>query len=165
MHSAWQDAVADKLAARWRCQWKGMGPYCPFDVYMMRDKKILSLVEIRTRRDKTHDAYPVVMLDLDKWYVLVGAELGFHKRAARRALRPGRKLAGIYVNAFSDGIWFVRIGDLPVNEFSVMYRGRTDRPESPNDRSPVIEIPVEHFRLACPSDGVFEANGADEYRA
>jgi len=142
-HLARQRIVADRIAAEWKCAWGQMGPYSPFDVYLMRDKAIVSLVEIRTRRDRTCGAFPTVLIDLDKWFSLMQAEIGLH-------------LPALYVVAFTDGIWWVRIGSLPVNEFKINYRGRTDRPEAANDLSPVIEVPSMTFRRLCSSDGVFE---------
>jgi hypothetical protein len=140
--TATQDAIANRLAAAWRCEWGRMGPYSPFDVYLMREKKIVALVEIRTRQNRQFATFPTVMLDLDKWFHLMQGEVVM-------------QLAGVYVVAFPDGIWWLRIGTLPVNTFKVTFRGRTDRPEAPNDQSPVIEVPCASFHRLGSSDGVF----------
>jgi hypothetical protein len=142
-HVARQNTVADRLAKAWRCEWGQMGPYSPFDVYLMRDKKIHALVEIRTRRDRTCHAFTTVLIDLDKWFSLMQGEIGL-------------QMPCFYVVAFTDGIWFVRIGTLPVNAYKINYRGRTDRPQAANDLSPVIEVPSDQFQRVCDSDGVFE---------
>jgi hypothetical protein len=120
-----------------------MGPYSPFDIYLRRDKTMTALVEIRTRRDRECGTFTTALLDMDKWFPLILAEIGLH-------------LAGLYVVAFTDGIWYTRIGHLPVTEFKMTWRGREDRPEAKNDLSPVIEVPISYFKRICDSSGVFE---------
>jgi hypothetical protein len=137
-------AVATLLAARWRCEWGQLGPYTPFDVYMMREKKIVSLVEIRTRTNRTRLEWSTVLLDLDKWFTLLQAEVGLG-------------LPGIYAVAFQDGIGFVRIGTLPVNEYAISFQGPKNRPEAANDRCPVIEVPSKAFKMVCPLNGALDA--------
>jgi len=142
-HANREKVVADKIAAEWKCEWEQMGPYSPFDVYLRRGKDMLAIVEIRTRRDRECYSFPTVLLDMDKWFSLMQAEIGLGLRS-------------LYVIAFTDGIWYVRIGRLPVREFVMSWRGRKDRPEAANDLSPVIEVPTSYFRRICDSDGVFE---------
>jgi hypothetical protein len=142
-HLARQKVVADRLAAKWRCEWGQMGPYSPFDVYMLRERKVHALVEIRTRRDIAHDSHPYVLIDLDKWFHLMQCEIGL-------------QLPGLYAVAFTDGIYYVRIGALPVNDYRLLYCGRKDRPEAANDMSPVVQVPNGQFRWVDTSEGVFE---------
>ena len=135
--------VANKVAAAWSLQWGQMGPYSPFDVYLRKDKKIVAIAEIRTRRDRECHSYTTALLDLDKWFSLMQAEIALG-------------LPGLYIVAFTDGIWWVRIGRLPVRDFKLEYRGRVDRPQAYNDLSPVIQVPTSYFKRVCDSDGVFK---------
>ena len=142
-HVARQTAVAEKLAQAWNAEYGSFGQYAPIDVYFMRNKNIVSMAEIRTRRDRECNTFGTVLIDLDKWFHLMQAEIGL-------------AMPAMYVVTFTDGIWYVRIGTLAVNNFKIKYRGRTDRPEAPNDMSPVIEVPSSMFVRVCGSDGVFE---------
>lgn len=140
-HTEQQLVIAEKLAQAWKCEYDNMGPYSAFDVYLKRDKKIVALAEIRTRGNRTCHEFPTVMIDLDKWFVLMQAEIGL-------------SMPGFFVVAFKDGIYYVRIGTLPVNQYKINYRGRA-RPQAKNDVSPVIEVPSGEFKRVCDSDDVF----------
>lgn len=67
------------------------------------------------------------------------------------------QMPGMYIVAFTDGIWYVRIGTLPVNQYKINFRGRKDRPQAMNDLSPAIEVPCSEFKKVCDSNEVFEA--------
>ncbi len=142
-HLIRQKVVAERIARRFKCEWHEMGPYSPFDVYLIRDREIKALVEIKTREDRELNSFSSVMINLDKWFTLMQAEVGLG-------------IAGLFVVAFTDGIWYVRIGQLPVRGFKIVYRGRTDRPDAKNDVMPAIEVPSNQFTRVCDSDGVFE---------
>ncbi len=143
-HLKRQEVVAQKLASVFGCEWGQMGPYSPFDVYLRKAKDMKAIVEIRTRRDRECNSFTTVLLDMDKWFSLMQAEIALG-------------LAALYVVAFTDGIWYIRIGSLPVNEFKMKWRGRDDRPQAKNDLSPVIEVPSSYFKRICDSEGVFES--------
>jgi hypothetical protein len=113
-HQKREEIVANKIAAAWNCEWGQMGPYSPFDVYLRRGKNMTAIVEIRTRRDRELNSFSTALLDMDKWFSLMLAEIGLH-------------LPALYVVAFTDGIYYVRIGHLPVRDFKMTWRGRDDQ--------------------------------------
>ena len=133
--------VADKLAARWRCEWAAMGPYSPMDVYFMRSRQLTAIAEIRTRNAAYSDQ-AVIWLSMSKW---------FHMSQCEMCLA----LPAFYVMAFIDGIYQARIGELPVHTARKVQGGRTDR-TAPNDLAPAILVPAKWFKLVCDSSGVFE---------
>lgn len=149
VHVAREQEIAARLAAAWRCDWQQMGPYSPFDVYLLREKRIVAFAEIKTRGDRACHTFPTVMINLDKWFTLMQAEIGL-------------SIAGLFVVAFSDGIWWVRIGTLPVNHYKICYRGRADRPAVKNDVMPSVEVPSGEFKRLCASDGIFEQGASGD---
>jgi hypothetical protein len=140
-----QNAVADRLAAAWKCEWSRTGPYSPVDVYMMRGKQLVSVVEIRTRGNRERDTFDTVVINLNKWFHLLLAEIVLG-------------LPGIIAFAFRDGIYYARIGKLPVSAYGLLVTGRTDRPDvhAPNDFAPGIHVPSGEFKRVCSSDGIFD---------
>jgi hypothetical protein len=108
----------------------------------MREARIAALAEIKTRGDRTCHGFSTVLINLNKWFSLMQGEIGL-------------QLPCFYVVAFTDGIWTVRIGSLPVNTFKINYRGRSDRPQAVNDQAPVIEVPSAEFKFVCACDGIW----------
>ena len=132
-HKKHEAQVADWLAARRNYTWRSMGEFHPIDVYFLKDDIIHSLVEIRTRRNLWVRQERFVLMDLDKWFSLMQAEIALH-------------LPSFYVVAARDGVWYVRVGALEVQDFRIVLRGRRDRPHMPNDVCPVLEIPAAKFQ-------------------
>lgn len=133
--------VATKLAAAWRCDWGRLGQYSPVDVYLMRKSEILAFAEIKTRPVPL--PRPTVLLDIHKWFALIQVEVTLAKLA-------------FYVVAFLDGIFFVRIGTLPVHTCALVHTGRTDRQTSADQR-PAIAVPTAAFTRLCDSTGIFQS--------
>ena len=138
-----ETVIAEKVAEKWNCSFQRMGPYSPFDIYFLRDNRLCSFAEIRSRRDRELNSFATVLVDLDKWFPLMEAEIYL-------------KVPTFYIIAYTDGIYYVRLADIQVSKYPITYKGRTDRPQAKNDLSPVIEIPSNLFKKICDSEGVFE---------
>ena len=110
-----------------------MGPYSPFDRYLVKAGRLVAVAEIKTRTNRTLETFPTVYINLDKWVTLTVAEA---------ALR----VAGLFVIAFSDGIYWVRVGRVPLAQCEVGRRGRTDRKDVTDDVVPAVELPTSLFR-------------------
>jgi len=137
-----QDDVAAQLAAAWNCEWSSMGPYGAFDVYMTRGKKVVALVEIKTTDLRDLGSRPFVYFDLHKYLNLHHAEI----------------VTGIptfYVYAMNDGIFWVRVADLPVRELDISKRGRADR-EGLKDAKPTIGVPADRFVRISPKTALVD---------
>jgi hypothetical protein len=139
-----EEAVAKKIAALKGYQYGRLGTFSPYDVFLLDQKKRLTaIVEIRTRTDRRHDSYAAACIDADKWLILLMADISL-------------RVPGLYAVAYpDDGIYVVRIGAIQGMNFTVVSRGRVDRPGI-NDVSPVVAVPTRLFERWCDSDGVFE---------
>lgn len=127
------NACARAFARSQRWAFGRFGPYSALDVYFLDEaQKLAALAEIKTRPDRTLRKFGTVLMNLNKWFALLQCEMGLG-------------LPGFYIVGFADGLYSVRIGCLPVQEYSIEFRGRTDRPGVPNDQSPAIQVPVEAF--------------------
>lgn len=133
--------VAERVAKAWRCEWGRMGRFSPVDVYLMRERTILAFAEIKTR--PVDLPKPTVLLDMHKWFALMQVEIALNK-------------LGFYVVAFLDGIFFVRIGTLPVHTCALVHTGRTDRHTSADQR-PAIAVPTAAFTRLGDSTAIFQS--------
>ena len=139
--------VARLVAEKWKCTHNRIGGYSSFDIYFLREKTLVAVAEIKTRH-RLAGSFETVLLNIDKWFPL-------------RQWETGLGIPSFYVVAFTDGIYFTRIGTLNVRDFKLTCRGREDRPGIQNDVRPVIEIPLNRFGYLCSSEGVFEADNLE----
>jgi hypothetical protein len=130
-----ENDVANELAKSWNCTHGSMGKFTSFDKFMIRDGKPVALVEIRVRANSSFDKFPNAILDMDKFLSLIVAEITL-------------KLPCFYVLKYTDGIYYVRIGELPAKELSQKVMGRQDRVDMgvKNDNRPVLIIPNVYFK-------------------
>jgi hypothetical protein len=141
-HVARERKVADRLAEKWKCSCEQMWQYCPYDLCLRRGSKVFGIAEVRTLT-RTYEQYPSFFIDLDKWFTL------WHNETALRMM-------SFYVVAFTNGVWWVRIGDLPVKAFEVEFIGREDRPDVVNDQRATLKVSTRWLRRLCDADGIFE---------
>lgn len=136
--------VAALIAAHFKRSFGRMGEFMPYDTYFMLGGRMTSVAEIRTRHQRFEDD-DRLMIDIDKWHALLMAEVGL-------------RIPAHYIVAFLDGIWWGRIGTLPVNEYEYRVTGRRDRVGFPNDLCPVIQMPrrSDWFIRFGDATGVFD---------
>jgi hypothetical protein len=135
--------VAQIAADYWGCEWDRLGPFAKYDVHLRRGLNVVAIAEIRTRNREGPMEYPTTLIDLDKWLVLIGAELSLN-------------IPALYVQAYYSGVYYVRAGKIPAADLSCTYRGKVGRGAARNDASPVLELPSKWMRRIGDSDGVFE---------
>ncbi len=124
--------ITQALCAAWNCKSGSMGPYSPFDRYLHRDGRLTAIIEIKDRQNRRLDSYSTVYLDLGKYYTLMFAELNL-------------RVPGLFVTSMQDGIWYVRVGSIPVAELPILVKGREDR-QIDADIKPAIQIPIRFFK-------------------
>ena len=124
--------VAEHMSVVWKCDYSSMGPYSPYDICFTRKGVLSAIAEIKDRTNRERDTYPTVCLNLDKWFTLIQCELFLGKPA-------------FYIVQFKDGIYFLRIGEVEINQYKISYKGRVDRGEK-NDQRLAVDIPSELFK-------------------
>lgn len=122
--------VAGALGRAWQCEPVEFPAISPIDWYMKRGTQLVALVEIKERRNRTHDAFKTVMLNSMKALSLVTGSMAFSCPA-------------YFVIRFTDGIFWINISDTIGMPTAV--RGRTDRGDR-NDIEPCVEIPVDRLK-------------------
>jgi hypothetical protein len=127
-----QESIAEFVSSTWGCNFSRMGEYSPFDFYFHKNKLLKALVEIKVRKRKL-ESFPTVFLNLDKFFTLFFSELSIG-------------IAGLFIVKCDDGIFYVRVGNLPVRDYGYFIKGREDRGGF-NDIRPVVEIPIKYFKI------------------
>jgi len=120
--------VAAVLADRWHCELCEFGDLATIDWYARRDRRLVALLELKCRVNRTSDRFPTTMLSLRKWMALTFAALAL-------GVPP------FFVVRFTDGIFFIDIRTLDTTNHCVT--GRRDRSAVTRfDVEPAIEFPV-----------------------
>lgn len=118
-------AVADVLERVWQCSMHRYGFMDSLDWWIERRGKTVGYAELKAR-DVELAYYPTVYLALRKWLALQLAAL----------TGP----SGLFVVRFTDAMCFANVHDIDARRITVA--GRSDRPDMPNDREPIIEVPI-----------------------
>jgi len=125
----WQAAVARRISDRSAGILHPFGPMDEVDGWIERGGRIVSIVEIKRRKvDRT--TYPTIWFALRKWQALTLASVAFGVPA-------------LFIVHYNDGIYYVRSDD--VCGCPLVIGARTDR-GAPNDREPVIDVPIGKLR-------------------
>lgn len=118
--------VADQLEKVWFCALRSFGCVAPIDWYAFRDRRLLALIELKSRSHPS-TKYPTVFLNVRKWLALSLASAGLGVPA-------------IFVVRFTDGIWWVPLRK--VNATDVRIGGCSREVKSETDIEPVIEVRI-----------------------
>jgi hypothetical protein len=119
--------ISDILEKEWDCKIHDFGgDFSPIDSYAEKDGRLLAWLEYKNRSHSSK-LYPTVFLNSHKWLALQLARAG-HAGAA-----------GLFVVKFTDGIFWIPVGDIPTVSYKIM--GRRDR-GAVSDIVPVIEVPI-----------------------
>jgi hypothetical protein len=125
-------AVAAELEHAWRCKLHQFSELCPIDRYAVKRGRVAGLVEIKVRAHAT-TTYPTVWLNARKWLALMLTGLGLCCPA-------------VFVVRFTDGIRWIRLGDV---DASLVTMGGVDRARRPlalrGDQEPVIDVWVDRM--------------------
>lgn len=118
--------VIAAIESKWRCKVHPFGKLCQVDFYALRDNRIVSVLELKSR---THERarYPDVFLNVRKWLALTLASMGMGCPA-------------IFVVKFTDGIWFVPVNEIPAG--TVEMGGTARIVKSRSDIEPVFRVDV-----------------------
>jgi hypothetical protein len=122
--------TATLLAAAWKCDIHLFGPFNPIDGYAARNGRMMGLVEIKCR-SHTSTAYHTVYLSMRKHFSMSLASTLYC-------------VPSYFVVRFADN----KIGWLTLDDVDPRYMiiaGHAD-PRAPNDREPVIEVPLVMMR-------------------
>src|SRR5262249_17831945 len=104
--------VAAILADRWRCELCELGACAPVDWFACRERRMLAVLELKCRANRTSDSFPTTMLSLRKWMALTFASLALG-------------CSPLFVVRFTDDIFFIDIRLLDTTNNCVT--GRRDR--------------------------------------
>lgn len=137
-----QRRVARLVSGRWNCELQPTGPYAHCDWFCRRGTEVVGIAELKVRTN-AHQFYRTLYLSLNKALGLAVFDWFFDK-------------PGVFVVAFTDGIYFTRVTTLDLDKLPIRVLGREDRAQAPNDREPIIEVPVQYLRRICDATGVFE---------
>jgi len=119
--------VIDAIQDAWKCEVRSFGKLCPIDFYALRDNRIVSVLELKSRTHKKAD-YPDVFLNVRKWLALSMASLGIGCPA-------------IFVVKFTDGIYYVKVSEIQPG--SVEMGGTSKIVKSRTDIEPVFRVGVQ----------------------
>ncbi len=128
-----ESEITEVLCKAWNCTSGSLGPYSPFDRYLYKNSKLSAIIEIKARQNRALKTFDTVYLNLDKYFSLLIGELQL-------------RVPSLYVVAFSDGIYYVKIGQIPAAELNIFIKGREDRPDVKTDVRPALQIPINYFR-------------------
>ena len=121
-----EDAVAQRLASAWNCEYIRTQDKARIDTLFTRDKKLVAVAEIKARLNRSFGTFSSVQLNLQKWFSLVQFEMV-------------AEVPAFMVFAFEDGIFYARASTITFGQCRLSVRGRSDR-SGPDERQPVIEI-------------------------
>jgi len=117
-----------------RCEMRKIGGYSELDFALVEpgDEGIYAFVEAKNR-DYASTTFQTLMLSLHKWQAL--------KRDG-----PHAEVGGILLVRWSDGVvGFLHERDWP-RALPARWGGRSDR-GNPNDKEPVVDLPIAAFEL------------------
>lgn len=123
-----EDAVARVYAEFMRCEYEKVPKHYKFDVAFTREGQVVAIVEIRCRNN-AHDAYPTIMLSLQKWSDI--------KNMAENMGVPAK-----FVVRFTDGIYTLTLTEMPD---SIEMGGRALMRDS-RDREPLVHFNVDRMK-------------------
>jgi hypothetical protein len=121
-----QQRVRELLEKAWSCRLMTFGKLAIVDFFALQHERICGIVEIKGAR-KPSTRYGTALLSVRKYDALLRHQICFG-------------VPGIFVADFTDGVWFIRVGDIDHTRYSL--KGRRDR-DSLTDIEPLIDVPVE----------------------
>ena len=118
------------LATLWRCAMAELPQFYEIDFAAVRDRKVLSMVEVKCRKYEMHHFKTCI--------------LSMHKYAAlRRVIRIHPDITAIFAVRWLDGDGYFVVGE--EDELDLEWEGRTDR-GSQSDLEPCVKIPIDLFQ-------------------
>jgi hypothetical protein len=126
-----EQEMADALAPVWGAQFHHYGRNDSVDWWIEQSQRCVAFAEMKDRKHLP-STYPTVYLAVRKWLALMFVEM--------------RGPLGLFVVRFADmSIWAVNVNDIDPRQ-RIVVRGRSDRVGVPNDREPVVEVPMADMR-------------------
>ena len=119
--------VIGEIEKKWNCKIYKFGKLCQVDFYAIRDERIVSVLELKSR---THESgkYPDVFLNFRKWLALTLASYGLGCPA-------------IFIVKFTNGIYYTPISEIPVGFVDI---GGTNKiVKSHTDIEPVFRVKID----------------------
>lgn len=122
--------LADRVGAVWDCTLRAFPAFSPIDWYAERQRRIVGLAELKTRRH-VRGTYATVHVALRKWQALAQAEAALGVR-------------GVFVIAWTDALGWASVWTLARHATGIVLGGRTDRGLA-NDVEPMLDVALEAF--------------------
>jgi len=114
------------LGDAWGCTFRQFGSFSPIDWTIHKGSKLVAVAEYKERRNRKHDDFDDVFLNVQKWMSLTF--VGF-----------GLEVPSLFIVGFTDKIMWVDLSEIDPTKNRVA--GRTDRGRGA-DMQPVIKIPI-----------------------
>ena len=125
-----QERVRALLEQAWHCKLMTFGKLAIVDYFALQHDRICGVVEIKGARYES-TKWGTALCSVRKYDALLRHQICFG-------------VPGLFVADFTDGVWFIRAGDIDHTKFSL--KGRKDR-TSATDIEPLIEVPVASMRM------------------
>lgn len=133
--AAIEASTARTLSKAWHCEVRSFGGRDEIDFYAIRHERLVAVMELKARK-VTHLTYPTVFLSMRKYMDL-------------RTYGHAMKVRAIFVVQFTDGLFWIDIGDVDPSRHRM---GGNSRNLAFNDYEPMIEVPIESLHRVA--DGV-----------
>ena len=133
-----EEEVARIIESTWGCEVRSFGSLAIIDWYAMRDGRMVSLLELKTRSHSS-TRYQTVFLNVRKYMALFWGQACLNVPA-------------LFCVRFTDEIRWIRVYDIDATKHKI--GGCASRVKSVTDIEPVIEVPVAKCKiLGRPSGG------------
>lgn len=127
-HSGRENDVCAVLSRAWACELRRFAKLSPIDWYCVRHERVIGLVELKCQNRASTDR-PDVFFAFRKWLAL---NMGC----------VGSAVGGVFVAAFTDGVFWIPIQQIDATR--LVMGGRRDRGFA-NDWEPIVLVPVSHM--------------------
>lgn len=122
-----EQAVAELVAKSFDATCVYNGKFDPVDFSIIRDGNVIAQFEVKSRTNSS-TKYKTVYLSVRKY----------------RALQAVPETMGAYfVVNFTDKVLYIDVDD--VDASNIIYAGRKDRTNAPNDMEDMLEVPIDQM--------------------